>query len=173
MGKAPWVVVLAILAGSSLIALDGADFTGRWILESPSQPSPDIPGALSVRQSLVRTNVRGEPITPFFKDITIEREVGGRTRSETHQIGVMGGFVSGLASGGSADGLQRHHAVRWDANALVFESGSYTGGSPETGVWEERREVWSLDPDGRLHVTVATRSSVDSPKTVVLVYRRP
>src|SRR5438128_636882 len=74
MGKALWVVVLTVLVGSSLPAQDGPDFTGRWILESPSQPAPDTPMALSVRQSLVSTNVRGEPMRPFFKDITIERE---------------------------------------------------------------------------------------------------
>jgi hypothetical protein len=173
MGKALWVVVLTVLVGSSLVGQDGPDFTGRWILESPSQPSPDTPGAVSVRQSLVSTNVRGEPMRPFFKDITIERDVEGSTRSETYQIGVMGGVVSGLASGGKADRPQRHHAVSWDANALVFESGSYTGQSPENGVWAERREVWSFDSDGRLHVVITTRSSVDSPKTVALVYRRP
>jgi hypothetical protein len=69
MGKALWVVVLAVLLGSSLPAQVGADFTGRWVLESPSRPAPYIPRALSVRQALVTTNVRGEPIGPFFKDI--------------------------------------------------------------------------------------------------------
>lgn len=43
-------------------------------------------------------------------------------------------------------------------NALVFESGSYTGEASETKVWAERREVWSLDPDGRLRLTVTNRS---------------
>jgi hypothetical protein len=173
MGKALWVVVLIVLAGSSLPAQDGPDFTGRWILESPSQPAPDNPRALSVRQSLVSTNVRGEPMRPFFKDITIERQFESSTRSETHQIGVVGGEVPGLGSDGKTDGPRHHHAVRWDANALVFESGSYTGQSPETGVWTERSEVWSLDSDGRLHVVITARSSVDAPRTVALVYRRP
>jgi len=52
-------------------------------LDSPSPESAEIPRALSVRQSLVTTNVRGEPIGPFFKDITIEPEVEGSTRAET------------------------------------------------------------------------------------------
>ena len=172
MGKALWVVGLTVLVGASLVAQDGRDFTGRWILESPSRPSPDTPGALSVRQSLVSTNVRGEPMRPFFRDITIEREVEGSTRSETHQIGVTGGVVSAPAAGGKAE-PHRHYAVSWDGNALVFDSGSHTGQKPETGVWAERREVWSLDSDGRLHVLITTRTSIDSTKTVALVYRRP
>ena len=172
MGKALWVVVLIVLASSSVPAQDSPDFTGRWILESPSQPAPDTPGALSVRQLLVSTNVRGEPMRPFFKDITIEREFESGTRSETHEIGVVGGVLPVLGADGRTSGPNLHHAVRWDANALVFESGSYTGQRPETGVWTERREVWSLDSNDRLHLMITTRSSVDALRTVALVYRR-
>lgn len=79
-------------------AQDRPDFSGSWVLESGS-PGPDVPQALSVSQSLVRANVRGEPMTPFFKDITITRSLPGGTRSETYQIGVEGGTVSGRAAG--------------------------------------------------------------------------
>ena len=73
---------------------------------------------------------------PFFKNITIEREIGGSTRAETHQIGVVGGVVGGTSDSGTARSRWgRHEAVMWDANTLVFESGSYTGKGPETGVW--------------------------------------
>jgi hypothetical protein len=159
-------IALAMLVGSFVQAQDGIDFTGRWILDSPSPVSAEAPRALSVRQSLRTTNVRGEPMRPFFKDITIEREVEGGTRAETYQIGVVGGVVGGLGTGG------RHYAVKWEANVLVFENGSYTGQTPETGVWRESREAWSLDSDGRLHVVITTRSSSDAPKTVAPVYRR-
>ena len=149
----------------------GLDFTGRWILESPSQPDPGIPTVLSVRQSLASTNVRGEPMQPFFKDITIERQFETGTRSETHEIGVIGGTVPGLGADGMTVGPRHHHAVSWDANDLVFASGSYTGANPENGDWTERREVWTLDPDGRLHVVITTRSAA-GPRTVSSVYRR-
>jgi hypothetical protein len=159
-------IALSMLVGAFVRAQDGIDFTGRWILESPSAASAETPRALSVRQSLVTTNVRGEPMRPFFKDITIEREVEGSTRAETYQIGVVGGVVGGLGGSG------RHYAVKWDANVLVLESGSYTGQIPETGVWTERREAWSLDSDGRLHVVITTRSPTDALRTVALVYRQ-
>lgn len=81
-------------------------------------------------------------------------------------------MVHGLGSDGKTNGPPTHYAVRLEANALVFESGSYTGQSPQTGVWTERAEVWSLDLDGWLHVVITTRSSTDAPKTVALVYRR-
>jgi hypothetical protein len=159
-------IALSMLLGAFAQAQDGIDFTGRWILDSPSPASAQAPRALSVRQSLVTTNVRGEPMRPFFKDITIERQVEGSTSAETYQIGVVGGVVGGVGTGG------RHYAVKWDANVLVFENGSYTGQTPETGVWTESREAWSLDSEGRLHVVITTRSSSDPPRTVALVYRR-
>ena len=109
---------------------------------------------------------------PFFKDITIEREFESGTRSETHEIGVVGGVLPVPGSDGRTSGPNQHHAVRWDSNALVFESGTYTGQSAETGVWTERREVWSLDSNDRLHLMITTRSSVDALRTVALVYRR-
>ena len=108
-----------------------------------------------------------------FRDITIERQFETGTQSATHLIGVQGGTVSGLGADGTPTAPSSHHAVKWDGNALVFESGSYTGRDPETGTWAERREIWSLDADGRLRVAITKRSSGDGPRTVTLLYRRP
>jgi hypothetical protein len=110
---------------------------------------------------------------PSFRDITIERQFETGTRSENHLIGVQGGTVPGLRADGIPNGPTAHHAVKWDGNALVFESGSYTGQRPETGTWAERREIWSLDADGRLRVAITTRSSSDGSKGITLMYRRP
>ena len=166
-------LILVVLAAAAIAAQDETDFSGRWVLVSVSQPGPDAPRALSVRQELVRTNVRGEPMKPFFKSIAIDREFESSTRSETHAIGVIGGVVSGFARDGGPAGPRGHHAVRWEHNALVFESGSYSGETPGTGVWSERREVWSLQPDGRLSVAISTSGSAETSTTVTLLYRRP
>jgi len=165
-------IALSVLVGGFVQAQEGVDFSGRWILES-SSASTETPRALSVRQSLATTNVRGEAMKPFFKDITIEREVEGSTRAEAHQIGVAGGVVEGTSGSGTLGrSWGRHEAVEWDAKTLVFVSGSYTGERPEAGVWSERREEWSLDAGGRLHVTITTRGSSDAPRTVAAVYQR-
>jgi hypothetical protein len=163
------VVVLASL-GVGLIAQDKPDFSGVWMLESGSS-GVDIPQTLSVSQSLVRTNVRGEPIPPFFKDITVRRSLPDGTHSETYQIGIVGGTVAGTADG-NAGRPRTHHRVAWEEQALVIESGSYTGAVQESGDWTERREVWSLDSNGRLHLAITTRSSVDASTTVMAMYRR-
>jgi hypothetical protein len=162
-----------MLATVGVAAQDKPDFSGRWVLASPRQSEADVPLALSVRQMLVRTTVRGEPMQPFFRDITIERQFETGARSENHLIGVQGGTVSGLRADGIPAGPTNHHAVEWEGNTLVFESGSYTGQRPETGTWAERREIWSLDADGRLRVAIITSSSNDGSKDMTLMYRRP
>lgn len=94
MGKTSLVTAAALLLSASLPPQAHPDFSGRWVLDSSSPSAADVPLALSVRQSLVGTNVLGEPMTPFFKDITIEREVEGRRRSETYDIGSSAGALA-------------------------------------------------------------------------------
>jgi hypothetical protein len=163
-------VVVIVLLGAGLAAQDKSDFSGSWTLESRSFGA-EIPQTLSVSQSIMRTNVRGEPTKPFFKDITVTRALASGTRSDTYEIGVVGGTVSGRADG-SVNGPRTHYRVVWEEQALVIESGSHTGPAPESGDWAERREVWALDSSVRLRLTITTRSSVDAPRTVMLVYRR-
>ncbi len=168
-----WSIVPILLATVAIAAQSKPDFSGRWILTT-RQTDVDIPSALSVRQTIARTTLRSDPMEPFFRDITIERQLETGTTSETYPIGVQGGAVPVFRADGSPNcGPTAHHAVRWEGNALVLESGSYTGGRPETGVWTERREVWSLIPDGRLSVVITNRSSGDALRHVTLVYRRP
>ena len=167
-----WSIALIMLATLGVAAQDKPDFSGRWVLATAQQSNMEIPLALSVRQTLVQTTVRGDPVEPFFRNISIVRQFETGTHSENHRIGVLSGTVPGLRADGSPHGPRAHHAVRWDGNALVLESGSYTGQGPETGVWTERREIWSLYPDGRLRVVITTRSSADASKNITLVYRR-
>ena len=110
---------------------------------------------------------------PFVKEIAIDRQFESGTRSETHQVGVVGGVVHGIRLDASPGGSQTRLRVVWEENSLVFESGTYTGQSAETGVWAERREVWSLDRDGRLRVEIATGRSADDSRAITLIYRRP
>ena len=173
MTSATRSLILVVFAAAALAAQDQPDFSGRWLLVSSSRPGPDIPRALSVRQEVVRTNVRGEPMKPYFKSISIDREFESGTRSESHQIGIIGGVVSGIPKDAGPRAPTGLHAVKWDQKTLAFESGSYTGDSPGTGEWSERREVWSLQPDGRLQLAITTAGSAEKATTVTLLYRRP
>ena len=151
----------------------------RWALRRPvfrslgvdrAASGKDIPSALSVRQSPERTASGSASTESPFKDITIDRQFESGTTSERHPIGFMGGVVPGLRASGTPAGPTGHHRVQWEGSSLVFERGDSTG---EGGVWTERREVWSLQPDGRLRVVITTRGSVDRPTEVTLMYRRP
>jgi hypothetical protein len=159
---------LIVLVTMSLATQEQPDFSGRWVLAVPAQPGRDSPPVLSVSQSLARTTIRGDPMKPFFKDITIERQLETGSFSESHAIGVESGSVAGPQPGGP----KTIHRVRWEGTSLVFEDGRYTGQSPGAGAWDERREVWSLDPDGALRIVIAVTSSAAEPRTVTLVYRR-
>lgn len=163
------VLVCAVV---QLAAQDKPDFSGSWVLESEAQAAPDTPQSMSVSQTLVRTNVRGEPMDPFYRDITVTRAFESGTRSETYPIGGVGGTAPGLSAGGIVTGPRTHYRVVWVEQSLVIQNGSHTGPQPESGQWTERREIWSLEPDGRLRLAITTRSSVEDSRTVILVYRR-
>lgn len=152
-------------------ATDKPDFSGRWILDAASQPGPDVPRTLTVRQVLRRTNFRGDPIEPIFSDISIERELERGIVSESHTIGVVGGTVSGIANG-RRGGAQTHYAVKWDGSALIFEAETRSGATGDQGPWTERREVWSFDDAGLLKVAIAIRSSDSAARSLTLLYRR-
>ncbi len=163
-------VALIVLATVTSFAQDKPDFSGRWILDPPRESGPDIASALTVRQARVRTPGGSDRMEPL-QDIAVDRQFGSVTRSETHLIGVSGGFVPGISVDGSPNGPKGHHGVTWEGHSLVFES-DYTEQGPE-GVWAERREVWSLDAEGRLRVVITTRSSAEGSKALTRVYRRP
>ena len=155
--------------GGLLRAEDQPDFSGSWSLDSEPRGGHG-PQKLLVSQRLVRADARGKPMTPFFKGIAVTRVLAGRTISETHQIGVIGGHVYGDTNGIIPP--RTRHRVYWEHRSLVFEAGTYTRHAPESGDWTGRRQVWDLDPDGRLRMTRSSRSSAHAPPTVVLVYRR-
>jgi hypothetical protein len=88
-----WLTALLLYPLVQLAAQDKPDFSGSWVLESGAQVAADIPQMLSVIQTLVRTNVRGEPMSPFYKDISVTRVLESGRRSEIYHIGVVGGTV--------------------------------------------------------------------------------
>jgi hypothetical protein len=121
------------LAADSGFAQNEPDFSGSWILTSGPSDSA-VAQALSIRQLLRRTNVRGEPMTPFFSDITITRTPATGTSSETFPIGPIGGSVTGGVVGVAPAIVTRTHShVDWEEQTLVIERGAYTGPAPETG----------------------------------------
>jgi hypothetical protein len=168
-------VILMVLLAVGCAAQDKPDFSGVWILGSPSQPTPDIPASLSVSQSVARTTARGEPMKLFFKDIAIDREFQSGTRSETYQIGIIGGVVAGFGDGRPA-GPRLHHSVKWDGDAgpgafalaiVPVAAGAQTLAQPEDGHQAPMRTFAMLkDPAGNIlpGVSAAVDQTVQHPR---------
>jgi hypothetical protein len=103
--------------------------------------------------------VRGDAITPFFKTLTVERRLPSGVRSESYEIGTEG-ILGSVAP------------FKWNGNRLVIETGSYSGTTRDAGPYREHDEVWSLEAQGRLLITVTDRGSSLGPSTTDLTYRR-
>ena len=153
------------------------DFSGRWTLVAAVPSDADVAKAFVVRQPVMRATPRGEPIAPTFFSIEIQRQSDAATITETHWIGVVGGTVGGIVNGAGGTSqvqprVSSHHAVKWEGPMLVFELGTYTGDTPGTGDWTERRETWALQPNGELAIGIATSASADRARTVSATYHR-
>jgi|SRR5579872_3184498 len=152
------------------------DFSGQWTLVAAIPSDDTAATALTVRQTVTRTTIRGEPMAPFFRTIDIDRQFGGRTTTDTHLIGIVGGTVAGVVGSrgrpGPTRATQSRYAARWDGDTLVFEFGTYAGEPQGNGDWTERRETWSLQPNGEFAIVIVTRGSAAAVRTESATYRR-
>jgi hypothetical protein len=172
-----WLLTLSMLVAATVAAQDKPDFSGRWILESAAGAGPDVARSLRVRQPVVRTNVFGAPMPPFFKEISVERQFVTEVRTETYQIGVEGGTVSGGVSANrgtaqDANFSQTRFSVRWEDNHLVIDTVSYSGPTREAGPYTEHTEVWQLDAAGMLILSSTDRGSGIASTMKTLTYRK-
>lgn len=175
-----WVLAFCVLVAQAAAGTGmppKPDFSGHWTLVAAQPADAGVAKALDVRQTVTRTNIRGEPMAPFFSTIEIERRFDANTTTATHLIGIVGGTVGGVASarGGARSAprpIHSHQAVRWDDRTLVFEHGTSTGDAWQTGEWTERRETWTLRADELLEVTIATSGSNERARNMTASYRR-
>jgi len=175
-------ITLGLSILSAFIVVEGAvaqakpDFSGNWVLVSPSDAAANVAQELTVRQWVERrTSVRGKPVD--FILVTIARQSKSGLRSESYQIGLGRGTVGGVDRTGRGPGPNgevpgTEVLTKRDGDRLVIESSSYSGATREAGPYTERKEVWSLDAEGALFITTTERSSDVEPWTTNLTYRR-
>ena len=172
LALAPPLLVL-LLAGVAQLPTQ-PDFSGEWVVEGAAPAGQAV--AISVQQTLTATTVRGEPMPPFYSSITIERRFTDPTHSEsrTFYIGAVGGTVPGIPVAGSApQGEWTTESVRWDGDRLVIKTTRSPQPPQQTGPRIEHEEVWALDPNGRLLMTITDRGSGSPAATGNLTYKRP
>ena len=163
-------VALAVAAAAQARP-EQPDFSGRWMLTTPAVANPDTPRRLVVLQPIIRTNVFGEPIEPAFLHISVRREGVSANSEETRVIGI-GGTVPGLSEQGIPAGNSTRVETVWRRDSLVFVNLSYGPDGPRTGDWTERREVWSLQRDGRLRVELSVERRNSARRVDVYSYWR-
>ena len=169
--------MLAILLAATVTAQDQPDFSGRWVLDASVAADPDVARSLTVRQPIVRTNVHGAPIAPFFRELSVERQFVTGARTDVYQIGIEGGVVGGVAPSNRGDAAgpnvsQTRFSVRWEDNRLVINSGRYSGPTREPGAYTEHTEIWQLDGAGTLMLSITDGGSGRASTTKTLTYRK-
>jgi hypothetical protein len=165
-----WLGLLVSVIAGTAVAQEKPDFTAEWILVAPRDGAMDAAPELSVRQWLEHeTSVRGVPID--IPHVAIERLFQTGARSESYQIGIVGG-VTGGSAGANFPGVRTQYRVKWDGDRLVIETGRYSGPTRESGPYSEHDEVWSLEAQGTLVMTVTDRGSGTEPRTTQLTYRK-
>jgi hypothetical protein len=164
-----------VLWGTPVYAQHGTDFSGQWVLQSKAPTTLDVPRTLTVKQSIAVANARGEPMQPQFKTITIEREFAAVKRTDTYDIGLVGGFVGGVVGerrDDPNDVPHGFHSVEWVGMQLLFKNAGYSGGSKSSGPYTEHSELWSLERRDRLVITISDESSASPRTTATITYRR-
>jgi hypothetical protein len=156
-----WLCVPLFLVAGTIAAEGKPDFSGRWVLVNAAESASAAARGLVVRESFEA------PVTVM----TVERRLENGVRSDTYRIGLSGGLVGGTAADGR--GTATRFSVTWDGDKLVIETGSYSGPTRESGPYSEHNEVWSLDSQGRLVITVTDRGTATELRTNQLTYRRP
>ena len=159
-----WLLLLTSLMAVAVAAQEKPDFSGTWVLQEPPQPGADIPRVLIIRQPLRRTTVQGEPMPPVFLDLTVERHFESEVRTDTYRIGTEGGTVEGLVGGSRSSSRL---SVRWDGDRLRIETRSYP--TSDTNLYSEHDEVWWLDEQGSLLITVVDRRSDSEVATRTII----
>jgi hypothetical protein len=166
-------IVLALLAASTA-AQERPDFSGEWVLVTTTNSALGSAPELTVRQSFHRTSVFGVPMDVPFVTLTLERHFPTGSRSETYNVGAIGGTVAGEVVGQRRDTLrpETRFSSKWDGDRLVITTASYRGSPREFEPDIEHEEAWWLDSQDRLVVRVAERLSGGESKSATVTYRR-
>jgi hypothetical protein len=165
MCRAACASILFVGVATAVAAQDKPDFSGQWELVATEPSSAGAASRLTVWQPITRANVFGAPMKPAFLELSVERTFADRTTTDTHQIGIQGGMVGG-------GGFQTRFSVRWEDNRLVMATASYFGSGAQSSMTSERNEVWELNPDGMLIITVTDTDTGREPKSTTLTYHR-
>jgi hypothetical protein len=161
--------ILVLLVAHVTWAQDKPDFSGNWILVSPTDPPDGAARTLIVRETFTRESVKGTPIDPPLIRLAVERRLNTSVRSDLYTIGTVGGTVGNAGPGGQTE--QTRSSTDWNGDSLVIHI-TDSGRPLEAGAESEHTEVWSLGVQGALSLTVTDRRPGTEARTTSLLYHR-
>jgi hypothetical protein len=147
--------VLVIVIGGASAAQSKPDFSGQWVLASPTDVGLDAAPELVISQAVGTTGLV----------FVVERRTKDGVRSERHRTGVRQTVER-------RDGSTTVLFVRWDGETLVIQRDSYSGQTAGSRLDRQHQELWSIDPKGMLVMTAADRTAGAEPRTATFVYRK-
>ncbi len=165
MRKALSALLLVSLIVAATTSQDRPDFSGTWDLISPILRPENAPQTLVVNATFKRQSVNGIPINPPLVTLAVESRFGNAIRSDTYNVGMIGGFVGGLPR--QVPQTSSRFSTRWGGAKLIVALGNYADGK----LMSEHGEVWSLDRQGLLSVAITDHMAGDAPTTTNLIYR--
>src|SRR5262245_19224135 len=128
--------LLISLAVAATTSQDRPDFSGAWSLVSPNPSPANAPQTLVVKATFKRQSVNGIPINPPLVTLTVESRFGNAIRSDTYDVGMIGGVVGGLPANGPQ--TSSRYSTRWEGARLIVDLAHYTSGK----LTSEHGEVW-------------------------------
>jgi hypothetical protein len=167
--------ILASSAAPAISAQYKPDFSGDWILVNSINGASNAAQTMTVRESFKRESVKAAPIDPPLITLAVERRLNSGVHSELYTIATEGGIVGGVVGNTgtqlSGQSQQTGFSTTWDGDKLVIDI-RYSGRPVAVGAESEHKEVWSLDPQGALLLTITDRYPGTEPTTTNLTYRR-
>lgn len=160
--------LLVLLVARATSAQGKPDFSGDWILVSPIDAPSNAAQTMTVHESFKRESVLGTPLESPAITLAVERRSNSGAHSDLYTVGTVGGTVGGSVG---LPAVRTDFSISWDGDRLVIQT-RYSGRPVDAGGDSERKEVWSLDAQGSLLLTVTERSPGTEPTTATLIYRR-
>src|SRR5947207_690102 len=118
------------------------DFSGECVSMKTNRSTAEQASALTVRQTITRTTLRGEPMKPWFSNVSIEHRFERGVESETYSIGTIGGIVPAIPEGASSSqGEWTTTDVNWRGSTLVIATTRSSQRPGESGPYTAHEEV--------------------------------
>lgn len=105
---------------------------------------------------------------PAYLELLVERRLPAGTRSRKYLLGVEGGSVSGIPA---YERVETRESATFVGHTLVIATSRWSGAAADLHPEERRDEIWEIDADGKLVVTITEQDGTRKSQTT-LTYRR-